>query len=112
MTDPSKRRRKPKGMSTGGRFAKGNGGGSDASDLDQNDDQFEMNGLANLPDEAKAEAFGRLIENGETDFNDADLHGLDLTGYDLKGLNLDGANLTESTCPTRRSKTRSSMAQA
>lgn len=33
MTDANDRRREPKGIPTGGRFAKGNGGGSDASDL-------------------------------------------------------------------------------
>lgn len=33
MTDANDRRREPKGIPTGGRFAKGNGGGSDVSDL-------------------------------------------------------------------------------
>lgn len=33
MTDANDRRREPKGIPTGGRFAKGNRGGSDASDL-------------------------------------------------------------------------------
>ena len=37
MADTDNRRREPKGIPTGGRFAKGNGGGADASDLDRNE---------------------------------------------------------------------------
>ena len=36
MADTSNRRREPKGIPAGGRFAGGNGGGADASDLDRN----------------------------------------------------------------------------
>lgn len=36
MADTSNRRREPKGIPVGGRFAGGNGGGADASDLDRN----------------------------------------------------------------------------
>lgn len=42
MADTSNRRREPKGIPVGGRFAGGNGGGADASDLDRNGGGADM----------------------------------------------------------------------
>lgn len=41
MADTSNRRREPKGIPTGGRFARGNGGGMDVSDLDAPEPAFD-----------------------------------------------------------------------
>ena len=42
MADTSNRRREPKGIPVGGRFAGGNGGGADASDLDRDEGGDDM----------------------------------------------------------------------
>lgn len=41
MTNVKDRRREPKGIPTGGRFANENGGGMDASDLDEQEPAFD-----------------------------------------------------------------------
>ena len=41
MTNVKNRRREPKGVPTGGRFARENGGGMDASDLDAQEPAFD-----------------------------------------------------------------------
>ena len=70
MADVSNRRREPKGIPTGGRFADEMGGAADASDLDQASDPFEENGLEGLPGDAKTMARIMAARGGDQVYRD------------------------------------------
>ena len=77
MTDANDRRREPKGIPTGGRFAKENGGGSDASDLERAEEPVRIPDKDHIVDTPASRAalldMARAMSswNGECDWSDA-----------------------------------------